>query len=90
MWRKRGYELYPIFGPKCEYCRATFDVHHFGLLHFALDRDKPDDKNAYAFDVYMECPKCGLEEVFGVAVEREYYEGMLDTCMKSGTSQVIA
>jgi hypothetical protein len=48
------------------------------MPYFAIDPEKPDEKNSRAIDVSLKCPNCHLAEVYGVAVSHEAYERIMD------------
>ena len=89
MWKRDGVGLLPEFDILCNYCGSKMEQHHIGMQRFALDLSKPDKMDSYAFDVYMECPECFLEEVFGVAVPEYFYNEVLGTLCKSGILEQI-
>jgi len=67
--------------PQCIFCQqnpkaksADMDIYDIKLLNFSLDRlgKKHREKNSYAIDVVMYCPRCGWQKTYGVAVSKEH------------------
>ena len=64
------------FQPMCRYCKIPTECSHLKLFKFPLN--EPDywergEMNAHAVDVNTRCPQCGFKQMFGVAVEPEYW-----------------
>jgi len=41
-----------------------------------------DGKRAFAIDVEMTCPECGLWETFGIAISKEHYTRVIERIAK--------
>jgi len=66
------------FVPMCGVCeKQPMEVLSLKLLNFPLNEPdwwKKGEQNAYAIDVEVWCPACGLWDVFGVACPKDHWK----------------
>jgi len=69
--------------PHCDFCEASLRILCAKPHTFFLS----DGKRAYAIDVEMTCPECGLWEAFGVAISEKHYTRVIEGIAKARERQ---
>lgn len=79
-WRKVGVLLKPLFKMKCLGCRDSLAIlkeSGYIVKNFPIKMDKQENYNSYAYDKEYCCLLCGWQDVFGLAVTKEHYGGLM-------------
>ena len=55
---------------------TVLELSNIKHLNFKLHEDNPDEPWSFATDVVLNCPHCGFEDVYGVAMSPEHHNRM--------------
>ena len=70
---RANFEPICLYHPKKPLEMFVFDTK---LLNFKLHSDRPEEPWSFATDVVLQCPYCGYQDVYGVAISPKHHDRM--------------